>query len=155
MNGSGVMVNSTPPARRAQRPNTTKATRKKAREHTVQLITPHVAFVDGVHDTYQVTFSDLRCSCDAGRVGLKCSHVLAALAERAALRGRPHIMFAHSGKHAGAWARAMTTKGRQAEAYQHAGYFWVESSSKEDMPRKRKATPLDMAALTAAVDELF
>jgi hypothetical protein len=139
-----------------QRANTSKPTREKGRRLIVTQLTTRFAFVEGDTETYTVWFNGLSCSCEAGVHGLRCSHVQAAIRERARTRGRTHVMFAHSLQHALSFAALQRARGRVATVYHEHRYIWCEYGPLPENvlilppPKPRR----NMAELQADVDEL-
>jgi hypothetical protein len=118
----------------------------------VLTITDREAYVEGDHDVYLVTFRGLTCTCEAGGKGLHCSHVQAALRERARMHGFEHTAFSPNQQHADAYAAMQRAAGKRAMVLVEYGYFIVQSG-KPVPPVPRQPRP--MADVQAAADALF
>lgn len=122
--------------RNEQRANCQPATRAKAKRLVVETINQQAAFVIGDIDLHMVTFRDLRCDCDAASFGRRCSHVLAAIRERAVLHGFTHTAFLSSMDHADTYAKMQRGLGRKAVSHSAGRYHWCEFSTTDavDLP---------------------
>lgn len=116
-----------------QRVNCTKPTREKAKRLVVETINQQSAHVIGDNDTYLVTFSDLTCNCRGGTFGLRCSHCLAALRERAILRGFSHCAFLPTQQLADAFASMQRGLGRRAICRVEGRYFYTEFDTTDEV----------------------
>lgn len=137
---------------RNQRSNTSPATRLKAERLTIITINDREAYIEGDTDVYLVQFRSLTCSCPAGMVCMHCSHVLAAVKERARMQGFEHTAFSPNAQHMEAYAAMQRKAGKRAVEHVANGYFYVCSGRQPvDVPRPRR-TPEQLAA---AVESLF
>lgn len=140
-------------ARKPQRANMTAPTREKGRTLEVVDITERYAFVEGTHDTYEISFRGLTCSCEAGRKGLHCSHVAAAVTERARMHGYDHVMLGRTQDHAESFAALQRAKGKRARVLVASGWFIVEYGKQPpSIVRPRHADPV---AAQVAADSLY
>lgn len=105
--------------------NTSPATRHKARRLAVTTITQQAAFVRGDHDTYMVAFDGLTCTCKAAAAGMRCSHVLAAIEERAKLQGWEGVLFLGNAREVAAAQGYLSETGSASKLYTQHGYLWL------------------------------
>jgi uncharacterized Fe-S center protein len=107
--------------------NTAAATRHKARRLVVTTINQHLAFVQGDTDEYQVSFDGMTCTCKAGQVGQHCSHVQAAIRERATIDGWQGVLFcATDAEVKAARLELRNTLGSfRSRGYDEHGYRWI------------------------------
>lgn len=136
---------------RTQRNNTTPATRLKAERLTVLTINEREAYVEGDHDTYVVLFRSLSCSCPAGLVGMKCSHVQAAIRERARMHGFDHTAFSPNQQHAVAYAAMQRAAGKHAVEHCANGWYFVTTGKAAPVSRPHRS----VEAINAAAEELY
>jgi hypothetical protein len=124
--GYQVMISVT---RKPQPASTTASTRAKAATLEILNMSRSMAIVAGTHDDYMVDFDTLTCTCRAGRDGLHCSHVLAAISERAHLHGYERVEFFDDAAAAIAFTVAELVAGRKPRRQSICGYHWVETQT--------------------------
>lgn len=107
--------NTTMVTQTTQRANCQPATRDKAKALDVETISRREAYVIGATGTYCVEFRSLACSCRAGQFNLRCSHVLAALRERARMEGYAFTAFLPTARHAANYAKMQEGLGRKTK----------------------------------------
>lgn len=142
--------------RKPQRANTTPQTRSKGKRLRVVELFRTFAYVEGDHDVYTVQFDRLTCDCEAGRARLHCSHVMAAIRERAIAHGRGNVTFGNSAKHAASWAELQRKKGYAPVVCNVGTWHWVEwAGTRSILSVGPVRPPVSFAEAQAAVDELF